>query len=86
MSNVFSGTFTLVDIDVAKVVSADALEPFVKELAARQRRREKREAEKAEKSLQEAAYEAAMAAAAAAPNAAELSVRLRFLQDKLLHC
>ena len=62
------------DIDVVKVVPTEALEPFAKELSARERRREKRAADEAEKRLQEAAREAALASAAAAPNAAELLV------------
>lgn len=72
-----AGGFTLVDIDVAKVVPAEAMEPFAKELAAREARRERRAALEADKRLQETAREAAVAAAAAAPDASALLVRLQ---------
>ena len=69
-----AGTFTFVEIDLAGLVAPSALEPFTKELSARQRRREDRAHELARRRLQEAAQEAALASVSAAPNAAELLV------------
>ena len=46
----------LIDIDIAKVVPARVLEPFDKELTARERRRERKAADHAQKLLQAAAW------------------------------
>lgn len=73
---VFAGAFTLAEIDLARSVPPEALAPFAKELAARQRRHERQAAQQAERSRQEAAYEASLASASAAPSAAQLRVRI----------
>ncbi|KAK9803799.1 hypothetical protein WJX73_000160 [Symbiochloris irregularis] len=67
-----TGTFALAEIDLASSVPPEALAPFAKELAARQRRHERQEAQQAERSRQEAAYEASLVTASAAPSAAQL--------------
>lgn len=69
-----TGTFTLVEIDLVSSVPSEALAPFAKELAARQRRHERQQALQVERSRQEAAYEASLATASAAPSAAQLRV------------
>ena len=69
-----TGCFTVVDIKSELVASASALEPFGKELAARERRRQQRLAQGRAKSAAEAAAAAAASAAAQPPSAAQLQV------------
>ena len=69
-----AGCFTVVDIKSELVASASALEPFSKELGARERRRQQRLAQGRAKSAAEAAAAAAASAAAQPPSAAQLQV------------